>query len=395
MRICICVNGRAHEGGVTSYINSVCDGLRAENHQVDVVSLFGISKYRETKNTFVEKSDKILSGSPWKTLLVYALSKIIIGLRIFLYYPLKKWDIIFAQDTSVVNASRVARFLFKIPIILVVHGSVPLALIHQGKIQKGDPVWRLMVNEEKRAYQRVGAIIANSTYTANCISSICPEIKDINIVRNLVNEKIFYPDPKAKNDERKKLKISPDVFVILFVGRLTELKGVVYLFTAFKKIAADQRIILVYVGDGPEKSKLEDYIGKNELNNQVKILGNIPYADVGRTYNIADVLVVPSITLGGVQEPLGIVALEGMAVGIPVIAFGVGGLKEIIEDGYNGILIPEKDTDKLAQSILEIKKNPALAQKLIENGKKEIEENYTTKIVAQKLINIFQKILSK
>jgi glycogen(starch) synthase len=395
MRICICVNGRAHEGGVTSYINSVCDGLRAENHQVDVVSLFGISKYRETKNTFVEKSDKILSGSPWKTLLVYALSKIVIGLRIFLYYPLKKWDIIFAQDTSVVNASQVARFLFRIPIILVVHGSVPLALIHQRKIQKGDPVWRLMVNEEKRAYQRIGAIIANSTYTANYISSICPEIKDINIVRNLVNEKIFYPDPKAKNDERKKLKISPDVFVILFVGRLTELKGVIYLLTAFKKIAADQRIILVYVGDGPEKPKLEDYIGKNELNNQVKILGNIPYADVGRTYNIADVLVVPSITLGEVQEPLGIVALEGMAAGIPVIAFSVGGLKEIIKDGYNGILIPEKDTDKLAQAILEIKKNSALAQKLIENGKKEIEKNYTTEVVAQKLIDIFRKVLSE
>ena len=395
MKICICVNGRAHEGGVTSYINSVCDGLRAGNHQVDVVSLFGISKYRETKNTFVEKSDKILSGSPWKTLLVYALSKIIIGLRLFLCYPLKKWDIIFAQDVSVANAGRMTQFLFNVPLILMVHGSVNLALMHQGKIRREHFTWRYINREEKRAYKKAKIVIANSDHTKNYILSVYPQIKNMTIIRNLVNENIFYSDIGARNNERQKLGISPDKFVIFFAGRLTEVKGVIFLLMAFRDLSEDKEFILVYAGDGPERIKLEQYSQENGLKDRVKILGSIPYVDMGKIYNIADVLVVPSITIGEIQEPLGIVALEGMATGIPVIAFSVGGLREIIKDGYNGILIPEKDMDKLAQSILEVKKNTALAQKLIRGGKKEIEENYTTKVVAQKLINIFQKTLPK
>ncbi|MBU2564046.1 glycosyltransferase family 4 protein [Patescibacteria group bacterium] len=395
MKICICVNGRAHEGGVTSYINSVCDGLRFLNSQIDVMTLFGISQYRETKNSIVEKTDKLLLGSPIKTIILYFFSKIIIGLRLVFYYPIKRWNIIFAQDTSIVGASRLLRFLFKIPLILVVHGSVVLALVHQKKIKKNGFIWKLMINEEKKAYRKAKSIIANSDHTKNHILSLCPEIKNIAVVRNLVNENIFYNDTKAKKDGREKFKISTDTFVVFFSGRLTELKGPIYLLKSFEKIANDKKIILIYAGDGPEKINLEKYIQEKKLNKQVKILGNIPYEHIGKIYNIADLLVVPSITIGEVQEPLGIVALEGMAIGIPVIAFSVGGLKEIIKDGYNGILIPEKDINKLAQSILKIKKNPALTQKLIQNGKKEIKKEYTTRVVAQRLINIFQKILSK
>ncbi|MDP2946997.1 MAG: glycosyltransferase family 4 protein [Nanoarchaeota archaeon] len=381
---------------MTSYINSVSDGLRTLGHQVDVVTLFGISKYQETKNTLVEKIDKLLLKSPKKTFILYILTKAIIGFWLVFFYPFKKWDIILAQDVSAVNAIRVAKFLFKKPIVLVVHGSMPIALIYQEKIQKGDSVWEFMINEEKRAYQQVKAIIANSTYTAkNYIPFPYNKSQNISIIHNLVNEKIFYPDIAARNNERQKLGISPDKFVIFFAGRLTEVKGVIFLLMAFKNVSQNKEFILVYAGDGPERIKLEQYSQENNLKDKVKILGSIPYIDMGKIYNIADVLVVPSITVGEVQEPLGIVALEGMAIGIPVITFGVGGLKEIIKDGYNGILIPEKDTDKLAQAILEIKKNSALAQKLIQNGKKEIEEKYTTKVVAQKLINIFQKILSK
>ncbi len=395
MKICVCVNGRAHEGGVTSYINSICDGLRSFGHQVDVVTLFGISKYRETKNLIIQKTDKLLLGSPIKTIVFYILSKTIIGIRLLIYYPFKKWDIIFAQDASVAKVACVLKIIFGVPVILMVHGSIPLALLHQGKIKKNDFVWNLLIKEERVAFAKSNIVIANSNHTAEYIGSVCPERKNIKIIRNLVNEKLFFKDPKINIEERKKLKILPDEFVILFVGRLTTAKGPTLLLDAFEKIIGEPKLTLVFAGDGPERINLEKTIKERGLEEKVKILGNIPYNEMGKVYNIANVLVVPSITLGEVQEPLGIVALEGMATEIPVIAFAVGGLKEIIKNGYNGILIPEKDTPKLAQSILEIRKNSALAQKLIQNGKKEITEKYTTRVVAQKLINIFNSCISK
>jgi len=396
MKICICTNGRPHEGGVTSYIKLMGDSLELMGHQTDVVTLFGISKYRKSRNAFVKKTDALLKGSSWKTFFLYNISKIILCFWLVFYYPIKKWDVIFAQDAATVNASQLARLLFKIPVVLMIHGSMVLALVHQEKIKKGSFIWKFMIKEEKKAYQKAQSIISNSDYSIKkYVLPVNNKVKNIKVIRSLINENVFYHDPKARKIHRKKFNISPDAFVILFVGRLTKLKGIIYPVMALKKLSNYKDIVLVYAGGGPEKSNLLQHIKKYNLNDKVKVLGNFAYKDINKIYNMADVLVVPSITLGGVQEPLGLIVLEAMAVQVPVIASEIGGLKETVKNNYNGFLVPEKDPDKLAQAILKIKNNPTLAKKLGLNGRKEIEKNYTMKIAAQKFIKVFQGVLSK
>jgi len=396
MKICICTNGRPHEGGVNSFIKLMCDSLELMGHQTNVITLFGISKYRKARNAFVDKTDTFLKNSPWKTFIVYNLSKLILCFWLTFYYVFKKWDIIFAQDVSVVNASRLVRFLFKIPVVLMIHGSMTLALVHQDKIEKEGFIWRFMINEEKKAYQTAQAIISNSDYsTKKYVLSVSSGVKNISVIRSLIDERMIYRDPEIRKTQREKLKISPNAFVILFVGRLTELKGGIYLLLALKQLASEENIILIYAGDGPEKPKLLECVEKHGLEDKVKILGNIPYDRINQVYNIADVLVVPSITIGDSQEPMGMVALEGMAVQIPIIVSNIGGLVELVKDGYNGFRVPEKNPDALAQAILKIKNNPSLAKTLSSNGAEEIKKNYTMKAGAQKFIKVFQDVLSK
>ena len=396
MKICICTNGRPHEGGVNSFIKLMSDSLGLMGHQTNVITLFGISKYRKTRNTFVDKTDTFLKNSPWKTFIVYNLSKLILCFWLTFYYIFKRWDVIFAQDVSVVNAGRLVRFLFKVPVVLMIHGSMTLALIHQDKIEKEGFIWRFMINEEKKAYQTAQAIISNSDYsTKKYVLSVSSGTKNISVIRSLIDERMIYRDPEIRKTQREKLKIPPNAFVILFVGRLTELKGGIYLLLALKQLASEKNVVLVYAGDGPEKPRLLEYIEKQGLKNRVKILGNIPYDRINQVYNIADVLVVPSITVGDSQEPMGMVALEGMAVQIPVIVSNIGGLVELVKDNYNGFQVPEKNPDALAQAILKIKNNPSLTKTLSLNGAEEIKKNYTMMAGAQKFIKVFQSVLSK
>ena len=147
--------------------------------------------------------------------------------------------------------------------------------------------------------------------------------------------------------------------------------------------------ILIYAGEGKEKEILYNLISKYHLEDNVKILGYVSHNKIYEIYNMADVVVVPSVTHKGHEEGLGITALEAMSTGIPVVASEIGGLKEIIKDGYNGILVPEKDYIAIAKAIFTLKEFPELRNKLVENGLDEIMRYYSSVKVAERLLKIF------
>lgn len=175
--------------------------------------------------------------------------------------------------------------------------------------------------------------------------------------------------------------------VVLFVGRLAEKKGVSYLIEAMKNIDAK----LVIVGEGPLKNSLMEQ-AKN-ISNSILFLGAKSQMDLVKIYASADIFVAPSITAkDGDKEGLGLVLLEAMASGLPVIGSDSGGIPEIVIDGYNGYLVPEKDVKALESSILKLINDDKLRGKLAINGLKtaqskdykEIAENYY-KIIMEKM----------
>lgn len=137
--------------------------------------------------------------------------------------------------------------------------------------------------------------------------------------------------------------------VILFVGRLAEKKGVRYLLEAARTIDAK----FVIAGDGPLRAELEE-LAKG-LGDKVVFLGAKSHAELMNIYASADIFVAPSITAkDGDKEGLPTTIIEAMASGLPVVGSDSGGIKEIIHDGENGFIVPEKASDEIAHAIKKI-----------------------------------------
>ena len=102
------------------------------------------------------------------------------------------------------------------------------------------------------------------------------------------------------------------------------------------------------------------------------------------------VLGIPSIVVDGHTEGLGVVTIEAMACGTPVIGSNVGGIPDVIKDGFNGFLVPEKSHDELAKKIIQLLSDKELENKFIQNGLKTVKNNFSWGIVSDKFINLFK-----
>ncbi|MCQ2531692.1 MAG: glycosyltransferase family 4 protein [Saccharofermentans sp.] len=162
-----------------------------------------------------------------------------------------------------------------------------------------------------------------------------------------------------------------DKKAVLFVGRLAEKKGVTYLIDAMKSV---DNAVLYIVGKG----NLEDDLRKQaeELGDKVCFMGPKTHEELKQVYASADVFVAPSITAkDGDKEGFGLVILEALSSGVPVVASNSGGIPDIITDGYNGLLCEEKDVAGLANAINKVLTDSATRQMFIENGLKTAEYN--------------------
>ena len=152
---------------------------------------------------------------------------------------------------------------------------------------------------------------------------------------------------------------------------------------------------LVIGGNGPEKGNLERLTEELNLKKNVFFAGYIEDIDLPEYYGFADVFCLPSINLNGQTEALGVVLLEAMACGTPVIGSDVGGIPDIIEDGYNGFLVPEKSPKDLADKIIELLSNRKLAEEFAANGLKTVREKFSWDRVIEKFRNVYEQVLTK
>src|SRR5687768_6791180 len=136
----------------------------------------------------------------------------------------------------------------------------------------------------------------------------------------------------------------PDPGSLLFVGRLVERKGCEYAIRAVAQLrGAGRNVRLVVVGDGPECGALESLADSVDLARHVEFAGMLPSSAVADRYSAAGVLLMPAVTdWKGEQEGFGMVIVEAMRHGLPVIATDSGGITDIVRDGVNGLLVPER-----------------------------------------------------
>ena len=180
---------------------------------------------------------------------------------------------------------------------------------------------------------------------------------------------------------------NPDDKIVLSVGKLAPHKGYQYLLWAARRYESiDNRIKTLIIGEGGYRDSLIQI--KTALNlRHVYFLGLIPSEKLVDYYNMADIMVIPSL-----EEHLGIVALEAMACETPVLASCVGGLKEIIREGKNGFFIEPQDSVGFADKIIWLLENKELRKTIGRYGRKWVLRKFSLKSMIRKYRAIYKKI---
>lgn len=254
---------------------------------------------------------------------------------------------------------------------------------------------------EKEIINETSVIISLSESEKNDLSVLYgADPEKIIVIPGGVNIKQCHEIPKEK--AREILNLPKDRFIVLFLGRLEWRKGIGVLITAAKLLKNDvPNLNVIIVGgkiygrqknskDFKEYQRLSEKAEQEGVKDIVNFVGRIGHDQIHIFYSAADVFVIPSY-----YEPFGLVALEGMACGIPVIASNVGGLKTTIEDQITGLLFQPRNPLDLKEKILLIYKLKEISEKLKKNAYDKIKENYSWQNIADQIEKVYQSLIYK
>lgn len=177
---------------------------------------------------------------------------------------------------------------------------------------------------------------------------------------------------------------------ILFVGRLEKRKGFSYLLRAFVRVKREYpNVRLIAVGPFSEKAKLryESFTESHDLSD-VHLIGYVSKPDLARYYRSCDVFCAPST--GG--ESFGIILLEAMASGKPIVASDIDGYRAVIHDGHDGLLVQPKDDEHLASSLLRLLRDTELRETLTRNGLVTVQQ-YSWEKIAGRVLDYYRAVL--
>lgn len=269
---------------------------------------------------------------------------------------------------------------YKIPLIVTIHGSDLFPLKNK--------LFRAM---QKYVVKNADILTINSRAAQNELVSRFPAVKNkVKLVPMGVDTNIFRPKSISIRSKFKKYK---NKRIILFAGRLNEQKGVEYLIKAMPNVISEvKNSKLLVIGEGDYKKYLEKAASGMKLDGYVEFLGSKSQAELADYYNLADVFVLPSVTVNIGTEAFGLVLLEAMACGACVIGSSSGGIKDIIKNNANGLIFQEKNSKELALKIINVLKDNKLRERLGKNGL-IYAKHYKWDKISKKFLEIYSRLL--
>jgi glycosyltransferase involved in cell wall biosynthesis len=253
---------------------------------------------------------------------------------------------------------------------------VPLVITEHSSLINSNQIEKNIFDIANRAYTNCNLLITVSNSLSKKIMS---NFKlDSIVLPNIVNSIIFCQKNKKKNDHKK------NEFVFVSVGTLDYNKGFDLLVKAFSLSNFGYSVKLKIIGDGELMKELKSDVKKLGLQNNVEFLGFMNREQISKVYNDCDVFVLASR-----GETFGLVYIEALLAGMPIIATSCGGPEDFINE-TNGILTPINDVEKLSESLVFMYHNSRKYDPEI------ISENafnkFSPQVIAQKLSNLYQKI---
>jgi colanic acid/amylovoran biosynthesis glycosyltransferase len=183
---------------------------------------------------------------------------------------------------------------------------------------------------------------------------------------------------------------------LLTVARLVEKKGVQYGIHAVAKILKNHSNIEYRIaGDGHLRNALQAQIEDLKVEDNVKLLGWQSHEQVVELLQASDILLAPSVTSqNGDREGIPGAIVEALAWGLPVLSTRHSGIPEVVQDGESGLLVPERDTDALAEKLEYLIEHSELWPEMGRKGRKYVEDHYDIDRLNDRLVEIYQQLLS-
>lgn len=378
-----------HAGGLSVHVDTLKAGLEALGHEVDVLSFSDVSpvsrKLLAQGPSFMLNKMKKGKGIVWSHKMRQRFLRTLIEKN-----RTKNYDLIHAQDPFTTLAALESR----IPTVATVHGYMAFESISKGSMDEGSPEARFMQEVEIKAYRGARKVITVDTRLKEYVKDLSGV--DATAIRNFIDVHNFKPNKDQKQELRAKYGVPESSPVLFCPRRLTKKNGVIYPALALPAVLKEfPETKLIYAGSGEALSEIKEIVAREGMEESVTLLGAVAHSVVRDYYDLSDVALVPSVHSAGVEEATSISALEAMGSGSPLIACAVGGLKEIVDSGTDGLLVEEKNVEELSEAILRLLRDPKAGEEMATKARAKIEQDYSHIAAAEKYLSIYKEALKK
>ena len=295
----------------------------------------------------------------------------------------EKFDVIHAHDWLVAYSAKTLKASYDIPLVSTIHATEAgrnSGISTETQRYINDTEWMLTYESSE--------VIVNSNYMKNELQRLFNlPFEKINVVSNGINLHNF-SGIERDYDFRRQYAMDNEK-IILFMGRLVYEKGIQHLIAAMPKILENYHDAkLVIAGKGGMIDELKAQVESLGLGNKVYFTGYLNSKQVQKMYKCADISVFPST-----YEPFGIVALEAMLAGVPVVVSDVGGLNEIVSHGVNGMKSYAGNANSIADSILTLLYDHKLCETVTKSAKLKVKQEFNWQKIAQDTHFTYQKAI--
>lgn len=297
-----------------------------------------------------------------------------------------KVHVLHAHDWLVAHAAIALKHAYRIPLVATIHATEYGR--HQGHIPEG--MSKIIHQVEWWLTYESVRTIACSNYMRDEVVRIFELPQDkTTVIPNGIEYGLFRTD--TDTERIRKQFVEPDSRMIFFVGRLVYEKGVQTVIEAMPKVLEEfPDLRFLVAGTGPHFRALQVMIDEFGMSEKIKLLGFVDADKLVKFYKCADITVVPSI-----YEPFGMVVLEAMVAGCPVIVADTGGLKEIVVHEETGLCFKPNDPASLAQAMIRVLKDEGLAQRLKSDAQRFIGEKYNWGRIARHTMDVYERSIKE
>jgi alpha-maltose-1-phosphate synthase len=274
--------------------------------------------------------------------------------------------------------------LYRIPLVLTLHSMEPLRPWKADQLGSGYLVSSWI---EKTAVESAHRVIAVShKMREDILAHFDADPSRVVVIHNGIDPDQFKATPAR--DALERLGVKPPY--VLFVGRITDQKGIFHLLEAAPRLPAGVQVVLC--ASAPDTPEIEQRL-RQAVQGRPNILWineMVPVDVVTQLYSHCAVFACPSV-----YEPFGLINLEAMACQAPVVASAVGGILEVVEDGKTGILVPPAQPEALAAAIRRVLDDPALGRKMGQAGRARVEAKFSWASVAERTEQVYADAIAE